>query len=133
MSLLIDWHLVDRILDFSLIVALGVTLLSSTAWAVSWLSPRKPATRHLVLLSALMCCLGVPVLAAVFTASGLTLISIPLLPAVAERDIMRFQPDSSRSDRLGTGVRGASSEFAPQELDRRAIGSDQVATTGQDA
>ena len=48
-----DWHPGDRALDFALIVALGVTLLSGAAWVVSSRLPRKPATRHLVLLSAL--------------------------------------------------------------------------------
>jgi len=132
MSLLIDWHLFDRILDFALIVALGVTLLSGVAWAVSWLLPRKPATRHLVLLSALICCLAMPVLAAVFTASGLTLISIPLLPASADRDVMRLQPNSSRSDRPGTRVQSQPFGFARQEFDQKTIGPDQVATTDRD-
>jgi beta-lactamase regulating signal transducer with metallopeptidase domain/thiol-disulfide isomerase/thioredoxin/protocatechuate 3,4-dioxygenase beta subunit len=132
MSLLMGWHLFDRILDFALIVVLGVTLLSGAAWAVSWLLPRKPATRHLVLLSALICCLAMPVLAAVCTASGLTLISIPLLPAVAERDAVRTEPGSSRSDRLGTRVRSQPFGFARQERDRETIGPGQVSTTDRD-
>jgi beta-lactamase regulating signal transducer with metallopeptidase domain/thiol-disulfide isomerase/thioredoxin/protocatechuate 3,4-dioxygenase beta subunit len=81
MSTLIDWYPGDRACDFFLIVALGVTLLSSAAWVISWRLPRRPATRHLVLSSALMCCLGIPLLASVCLESGWTLISIPLLPA----------------------------------------------------
>ncbi len=80
---LIDWYPGDQALDFFLIVALGVTLLSSAAWIVAWRLPRRPATRHLVLVSALFCCLGMPLLASVFTASGWMLIAIPLLPATA--------------------------------------------------
>ncbi len=81
MPTLMPWYPGDRALDFLLIVAVGVTLLSSAAWVVAWRLPRRPATRHLVLASALICCLGMPLLASVFTASGFTLISIPLLPA----------------------------------------------------
>jgi len=132
MSLLIGGHLVDRILDVALIVALGVTLLSGAAWVVSWRLKRKPATRHLVLLSALISCLAMPVLAAVFTASGLTLISIPLLPAVADRDVMRLPPESARSDRPGTSVQGSSFEFARQEFDHKTIGPGEAPTAGQD-
>ena len=129
MSLLIDWHVADRIFDFSLIVALGVTLLSGAAWTVSWLLRRKPAIRHLVLLSALICCLGIPVLAAVCIASGLTLISIPLLPASAERDVVRIQSDSARGDLFGRRLQSQSFGFAGSESDQKAIGPGEVATT----
>src|SRR5215831_5034738 len=87
MATLIDWYPGDRALDFVLIVAFGVALLSGAAWIVSWRLPRKPAARHLVLVSAMICCLAMPALASVVTASGWTLIAIPLLPAnPAERD-----------------------------------------------
>jgi beta-lactamase regulating signal transducer with metallopeptidase domain/thiol-disulfide isomerase/thioredoxin/uncharacterized GH25 family protein len=131
MSLLMGWHLVDRILDFALIVAFGVTLLSGGAWAASWLLPRKPATRHLVLVSALICCLAMPVLAAVFTASGLTLISIPLLPAGTDREVGRLQPDWLRNDRPGTKTQGSSFEFVAQQYDQLTIGLDQADKTDQ--
>ncbi len=81
MPTLLQWYPGDRAFDFFLIVALGVALLSGAAWVVSWRLPRRPATRHLVLSSALICCLGMPLLASVFTASGMMLIAIPLLPA----------------------------------------------------
>jgi hypothetical protein len=87
MATLIDWYPGDRILDLVLIIALGVALLSSAAWAVSWHLSRKPATRHLVLVSAMICCLAMPVLAWVFAVSGFSLITIPLLSASsAERE-----------------------------------------------
>ena len=81
MSILHDLYPGDRALEFFLIVALGVMLLSTAAWAVAWRLAKKPAARHLVLISALFGCLAMPVMAAAFSASGLTLISIPLLPA----------------------------------------------------
>jgi beta-lactamase regulating signal transducer with metallopeptidase domain/thiol-disulfide isomerase/thioredoxin/uncharacterized GH25 family protein len=81
MSTLIDWYPGDRVLDFFLIVALGVTLLSTVAWVVAWRLPTRPAIRHLVLVSALICCLSMSILASVCTALGWTLIAIPLLPA----------------------------------------------------
>ncbi len=129
MSLLIDWHVADRVFDFSLIVALGVTLLSGAAWTVSWLLRRKPAIRHLVLLSALICCLAIPVLAAVCIASGLTLISIPLLPAGAERDVVRIPSASARGDHLERRLQSQSFGFAGSESDQKAIGPSEVATT----
>jgi len=93
MSVLHDWYPGDRFVEFVLIVALGVTFLSTSAWVVaSWLS-RRAAARHLVLISALFGCLAMPVLAAAFSASGLTLIAIPLLPAGANG------PDSSTGPR----------------------------------
>src|SRR5205823_4066752 len=46
MSTLLDWYPGDRAIDFFLIVALGVTLLSGAAWVVSRRLPRRPATRH---------------------------------------------------------------------------------------
>ena len=71
----------DRVLELCLIVALGVMLLSTAAWVVARRLPKRPATRHLVLISALFGCLAMPFMAMAFNASGLTLISIPLLPA----------------------------------------------------
>ena len=71
----------DRALEFFLIVTLGVVFLSTAAWVVAWRLPKKPAARHLVLVSALFGCLAMPLMATAFSASGVTLISIPLLPA----------------------------------------------------
>jgi beta-lactamase regulating signal transducer with metallopeptidase domain len=83
MSFLRDLYPGDRALEFFLIVALGVIFLSTAAWVVAWRLPKKPAARHLVLISALFGCLAMPVMEAAFSASGVTLISIPLLPAKA--------------------------------------------------
>ena len=85
MTSLHDLYPGDRALDFGLIVALGVTLLSGAAWIVASRLPRQPAARHLILVSALFCCLGMPVLAWIFSASGMTLFTIPLLPAELAR------------------------------------------------
>jgi beta-lactamase regulating signal transducer with metallopeptidase domain/thiol-disulfide isomerase/thioredoxin len=81
MSVLQDLYPGDRALEFFLIVALGVVFLSTAAWVVARRLPKKPATRHLVLVSALFGCLALPVMATAFSASRLTLISIPLLPS----------------------------------------------------
>ncbi len=89
MTTLYDLYPGDRALDFVLIVVLGVTLLSGAAWFFSSRLPRQPAARHLILVSALLCSLGMPVLALIFSASGMTLITIPLLPATpARRDVV---------------------------------------------
>ena len=61
-SALADWYPGHRVLDFCLIVAAVVALVSSTAWGVSWLLSRRPAARHCVLLSALMASLASPFL-----------------------------------------------------------------------
>jgi beta-lactamase regulating signal transducer with metallopeptidase domain/thiol-disulfide isomerase/thioredoxin/protocatechuate 3,4-dioxygenase beta subunit len=81
------WYPGDRALDFLLIVALGVALLSTAAWVVAAGLRRKPAARHLVLLSALLCCLAMPALAALVAASGWALVAIPILPAGAEASV----------------------------------------------
>ncbi len=76
-----DWYPGDPVLEYVSIVALGVTLLSTIAWAVAWPLPNQPVIRHLVLVSALFGCLGMPVLAAASAAFGFRLVSIPILPA----------------------------------------------------
>ena len=105
MSILNDWYPGDRALDFLLIVALGVTLLSTAAWAVARGLRREPAARHLVLVSALFCCLAMPPLAALFTASGWALVSIPLLPAepdLTDREPARGATELGRCPGIGT-------------------------------
>jgi hypothetical protein len=89
MSILQDWYPGDRALEFFLVVALRVMFLSVAAWAVAWRLAKKPAARHLVLISALFGCLAMPVMATAFSAWGLTLISIPLPPA------KRYETDAS--------------------------------------
>jgi beta-lactamase regulating signal transducer with metallopeptidase domain/thiol-disulfide isomerase/thioredoxin/protocatechuate 3,4-dioxygenase beta subunit len=75
-----NWDPGDRALDFFLIVSTGVAFLSGAAWLAAWGLSRRPATRHLILVSALFCCLGMPALAMIFTAAGWALVAIPLLP-----------------------------------------------------
>jgi beta-lactamase regulating signal transducer with metallopeptidase domain/thiol-disulfide isomerase/thioredoxin len=89
---LLDLHVVDCVFDFALIVAIGVAVQSGAAWLVSRYLPRKAAARHLVLSAALAGCLAVPVLAAAFTASGWTLISVPLLPVTSAQDVGVVRP-----------------------------------------
>jgi beta-lactamase regulating signal transducer with metallopeptidase domain len=81
MSMLQHWYPGDPAVEILLIVALGVLLLSTAAWVAAFLLPRKPAARHLVLVSALFGCLAMPVLAVAFSATGFALFAIPLLPA----------------------------------------------------
>ena len=92
MSILLDWYPGDRALEFVLIVAVGVAFLSGVAWIVSYRLARQPATRHLVLSSALFGCLAMPILAAALSACGCAFISIPLLPP----ESFRVEPDSTR-------------------------------------
>ncbi len=85
MSILHDWYPGDSALEFVLIVAVGVALLSGVAWIVSCRLGRQPATRHLVLSSALFGCLAMPILAAALSDCGCAFIAIPLLPAESFR------------------------------------------------
>jgi beta-lactamase regulating signal transducer with metallopeptidase domain len=80
MSALIQWYPGYRALDFVLVVALGVSLLSSAGWVVARRLVAKPATRHLVLFAALLSCLAFPALAWFFSASGVTFVTIRVLP-----------------------------------------------------
>ncbi len=90
MPVLHDWYPGDGVLAFFATVAVGVLLVSAGAWTVSRQLPKKPAIRHLVLMSALFGCLGMPILAAAFAACGLTIVSIPLLPDTRERPDRRI-------------------------------------------
>ena len=79
MSTFIDCYPGDRVLDFLLVVALCVAVLSSAAWIISRRLAGKAALRHLVLVVALGCCLASPGLAWFYNAAGLRLVSFPLL------------------------------------------------------
>ncbi len=79
MSALIHCYPGDRGLDLLLVVSLAAALASSAAWLLSRRLADKAALRHLVLYSALVCCLASPALAWFCSAAGLTLISIPVL------------------------------------------------------
>ncbi len=115
MSILRDWYLGERVLEFVLIVTVGVALLSGVAWVVSWRLARQPASRHLVLVSALIGCLAMPVLAAALSACGCAIISIPILPVVSsplDSGITRLGPqrgstvDPAARDPLRTATAG---------------------------
>ena len=85
MSSLFGYYPGDRVLDFLLVVILTVTLASSTAWLISRRLAGNAAIRHLVLLSALLCCLASPAVAWFCSATGLKLISLPILRAEEAR------------------------------------------------
>ena len=70
----------DAALGVFAVVAVVVTLLSIAGWAGSGRPTSRPSIRHLIGVSALICCLGSPVLAWVGDALGMTLLSIPILP-----------------------------------------------------
>jgi len=115
MSILHDWYPGDRVLEFVLIVTVGVALLSGVAWIVSWRLARQPASRHLVLISALFGCLAMPVLAVALSACGCAIISIPILPVASfpgDTGITRLGPqrdstgESVAGDPLGTATAG---------------------------
>ncbi|MGC1276042.1 MAG: M56 family metallopeptidase [Planctomycetaceae bacterium] len=74
----IDWNPGNDILEFVLVVTLGVTLVSSVAWLVAKRLAGNAAVRHLVLFSALVCCLASPTLSWFCEATGLALVSVPL-------------------------------------------------------
>jgi beta-lactamase regulating signal transducer with metallopeptidase domain/thiol-disulfide isomerase/thioredoxin len=80
MALLRDWYPGDPALELVAIVALGVAALSGIAWLVSRGLACRPALRHLVLLSALAGCLGLPALAAAFHLARFAVVAIPVLP-----------------------------------------------------
>lgn len=85
MSTLMRCYPADRGLDFLLVVILGVALASSTAWLIAPRLAGKAALRHHVLFSALICCLAFPALALFCAATGLTLVSFPILRGEQER------------------------------------------------
>ncbi len=127
MSILHDWYPGDRALEFVLIVTAGVALISGVAWMVSCRLTWHPASRHLVLISALFGCLAMPVLAAALSASGCAIISIPILPVESTRvgpDIPRVNTQRSSPvqpaarDLLETAADGPGDSMAlPQSRD----------------
>src|SRR5262249_32775086 len=62
MATLQQWYPGDRAIECLLIVALGVTLISIAAWLAARSLSRRPAGRHLVLITSLLGCLALPVL-----------------------------------------------------------------------
>ncbi len=80
---IVGWDAPDRALDLLVIVVPGVALLAGAAWAVARGLPRQPATRHLVLLSALIGSALLPALATAGRVTGWTLVAIPILPPLA--------------------------------------------------
>ncbi len=94
---LIRWYPGDRGLDSLLVVTLGVALTSGAAWIIARRLTGQAALRHLVLFSALICCLAFPVVVSLCAAAGLTLVSFPVLhgeqgPMVAEVAPMETDP-----------------------------------------
>src|SRR5262245_32223293 len=79
MSGLIHFYPGDRSVDLMLVVAVVVTVASSVAWLLSRRLTGNAALRHLVLFSALICCLASPAVVWFCAAAGLTLVSIPIL------------------------------------------------------
>ena len=81
MSALANWYPGRSVLDFCVIAAATVILVTATAWMVSLFLKRHPAIRHWVLLSGLVASLVSPFLALGFIASGRSFINVPLLSA----------------------------------------------------
>ena len=100
MSFLSNLYPGHLVAELFVVVAVGVTLLSATAWIVSLFLPRHPAIRHWVLLSALMASLACPLLATAFAVSGRSFIVIPWFAAV-----------ESLSAAPGTGGEGKPSDL----------------------
>src|SRR5438552_15594087 len=79
MSAFANWYPGHWVLDFFVIAAAAVIMVTATAWMVSLFLKRHPAIRHWVLLSALVASLASPFLAFGFIASGRSFINVPLL------------------------------------------------------
>lgn len=69
----------NRGVELLLVVSLVAAFSSCTAWFLSRRLAGKAALRHLILFSALVCCLASPALAWLCGAAGLKLLSIPVL------------------------------------------------------
>ena len=103
---LIRFYPGNRGVEFLLVVALGVALASSAAWFLSRRLAGKAALRHLVLFSALVCCLALPVLTWLFAAAGLNVVSIPIL-----------RGESGRSASAVPNVESGTADLRPRQPD----------------
>jgi beta-lactamase regulating signal transducer with metallopeptidase domain/thiol-disulfide isomerase/thioredoxin len=136
MSILQDWYPGNLALEFFAIIALGAALLSTTAWVLSGCLARNPAARHLVLLSALLGCLAMPVLAAAFNSVGITVLSIPLLPARPSGPQEGLSPTlATRLPATGQPAAGplatrTNGQAEPASLSRPGEGTNPVASPG---
>jgi beta-lactamase regulating signal transducer with metallopeptidase domain len=92
MSAFIRWYPGDRPLNLLLVAALAAALASSAAWLISRRLAGNAALRHLVLFSALICCLASPAAVWFCAATGLTLASIPVLPMEQARTVTKVEP-----------------------------------------
>ena len=70
-----------RGIEWIVVVIVAVTFVAAAAIAVSWSLKRRAAVRHSLLLSALMCILSSPVLAALFMRFGVSILSLHLFAA----------------------------------------------------
>src|SRR4030095_14365185 len=115
MSALANWYPGDWVLDFCVIAAATVILVTATAWMVSLFLKRHAGIRHWVLLSALVASLASPFLAWGFIASGRSFIIVPLLIA-ADTALAPELPDEvnpSRNMQAAHGHARFSDEPAP--------------------
>src|SRR5262245_25370586 len=94
MSSLIRFYPGDGSVDLMLVVAVVVAVVSSVAWLISRRLAGNAALRHLVLFSALICCLASPALVWFCSTTGLTLVSIPILGT----DRARIASGASRTE-----------------------------------
>jgi beta-lactamase regulating signal transducer with metallopeptidase domain len=94
MSDLIRLYPGDRGVELLLAVAMVVAVTSSVAWLLSRRLAGNAALRHHVLFTALIGCLASPVAAWFYAATGLTLVSIPILGS----DGARIAPGTSRME-----------------------------------
>ncbi len=68
--------LIDQLLQRFLSTTLAVASIATVGWLAALMVRRNPATRHLILLTCLLGCLGAPVLATILDAGGVRPIEI---------------------------------------------------------
>ena len=79
MTALERWYPGDQIVAGLILVAAAVAVIATAALLAAWRLKAKPALRHAVLFSALLCALATPGLAAALVQFDVVLLSLPLL------------------------------------------------------
>ncbi len=123
MSTLETWYPGDRIIACLLFVAAAVTIVSTVAILAALALQSRPALRHSLLLSALICCLLSPFIAAAVVKCRLVLFGLPLMSpdaASAAVEVARLAAETPNNSQATPSFARSGSRLRSTPLDNGA-------------